>query len=79
MNKKSFKLIRLYVSYSSYHPTRKPVPQSETKSKTSKSQEVQWGYPGITGPEHWGDLSKDYELSKNGKEQSPDQYLFHWS
>ena len=45
--------------------------QSETQSKTSKPQEVQWSYAGITGPEHWGDLSKDYELSKNGKEQSP--------
>ena len=44
--------------------------QSETQSKTSKSQEVQWGYTGITGPEHWGDLSKDYKLSKAGKEQS---------
>ena len=44
--------------------------QSETQSKTSKSQEVQWGYTGKTGPEHWGDLSKDYKLSKAGKEQS---------
>ena len=44
--------------------------QSETQSKTSKSQEVQWGYTGKTGPEHWGDRSKDYKLSKAGKEQS---------
>lgn len=44
--------------------------QSETQSKTSKSQEVQWGYTGKTAPEHWGDLSKDYKLSKAGKEQS---------
>ena len=44
--------------------------QSETQSKSSKPQEVQWSYAGITGPEHWGDLSKDYKLSKAGKEQS---------
>ena len=44
--------------------------QSETQSKTSKPQEVQWSYTGITGPEHWGDLSKDYKLSKADKEQS---------
>ena len=44
--------------------------QSETQSKTSKPQEVQWSYAGITGPEHWGDLSKDYKLSKADKEQS---------
>ena len=69
MNKKSFKLIGLL---SLIAATILLVScQSETKSKTSKSQEVQWGYTGITGPEHWGDLSKDYELSKNGKEQSP--------
>ena len=44
--------------------------QSETQSKTSKPQEVQWSYAGITSPEHWGDLSKDYKLSKADKEQS---------
>ena len=44
--------------------------QSETQSKTSKPQEVQWSYAGITGPEHWGDLSKDYKLSKADKEHS---------
>ena len=29
------------------------------------------GYTGITRPEHWGELSNDYEISKKGKEQSP--------
>ena len=69
MNKKSFKLIGLLSLIAA--TILLVACQSETKSKTSKSQEVQWGYTGITGPEHWGDLSKDYELSKNGKEQSP--------
>lgn len=62
MNKKSFKLIGLLSLIAA--TILLVACQSETKSKTSKSQEVQWGYTGITGPEHWGDLSKDYELSK---------------
>lgn len=61
MNKKSFKLIGLLSLIAA--TILLVACQSETKSKTSKSQEVQWGYTGITGPEHWGDLSKDYELS----------------
>lgn len=32
---------------------------------------VHWTYEGEEGPEHWGDLSKDYELCKTGLEQSP--------
>jgi carbonic anhydrase len=30
-----------------------------------------WDYSGDIGPEHWGDLSPDYALCKNGKHQSP--------
>ncbi len=30
-----------------------------------------WGYSGDVGPEHWGGLSPDYALCKNGKQQSP--------
>ena len=68
MNKKSFKLIGLLSLIAA--TILLVACQSETKSETSKSQEVQWGYTGITGPEHWGDLSKDYKLSKADKEQS---------
>jgi carbonic anhydrase len=32
---------------------------------------VHWTYEGEEGPEHWGDLSQDYELCKIGQEQSP--------
>ena len=69
MNKKSFKLIGLVALVAS--TVLLVACQSETKTKNSKSKDVQWGYTGSTGPDHWGDLSKDYELSKNGKEQSP--------
>ena len=69
MNKKSFKLIRLVALVAS--TVLLVACQSETKTENSKSKDVQWGYTGSTGPDHWGDLSKDYELSKNGKEQSP--------
>jgi len=30
-----------------------------------------WSYSGNTGPSHWGDLSKKYEMCKIGKNQSP--------
>ncbi|MGT2907750.1 carbonic anhydrase [Streptococcus dentiloxodontae] len=41
------------------------------QSKSTASKEVKWGYTGSTGPEHWAELSEDYELSRDGKEQSP--------
>ena len=69
MNKKSFKLIGLVALVAS--TILLVACQSDTKTESSKSKDVQWGYTGSTGPDHWGDLSKDYELSKNGKEQSP--------
>ena len=69
MNKKSFKLIGLVALVAS--TILLVACQSDTKTENSKSKDVQWGYTGSTGPDHWGDLSKDYELSKNGKEQSP--------
>ena len=28
-------------------------------------------YEGATGPNHWGDLSTDWEFAKTGKSQSP--------
>ena len=69
MNKKSFKLIGLLSLIAA--TILLVACQSDTKNESSKSKDVQWGYTGATGPDHWGDLSKDYELSKNGKEQSP--------
>jgi len=33
--------------------------------------EVHWGYHGETGPAHWGDLSADFHMCKDGKSQTP--------
>lgn len=33
--------------------------------------ESAWTYEGATGPEHWGDLKKEYVLCKTGQSQSP--------
>jgi len=30
-----------------------------------------WGYSGHEGPEHWGELSADYKMCSEGKNQSP--------
>jgi carbonic anhydrase len=32
---------------------------------------IHWGYSGHGGPEHWGELSKDYQMCLIGKNQSP--------
>lgn len=32
---------------------------------------VHWSYEGEEGPDHWGDLSHDFELCKMGQQQSP--------
>lgn len=39
--------------------------------KNAKSHEPKWGYTGATSPEHWWELSDDYKISHDGKEQSP--------
>ncbi len=40
-----------------------------TEEKTHDA--VHWGYEGKIGPEHWGDISPDFCLCKEGKKQSP--------
>ena len=35
------------------------------------THEVHWGYEGEEGPEHWADLSPEYTLCRDGREQSP--------
>lgn len=30
-----------------------------------------WGYSGHEGPEHWGNLSRDFEMCSKGRNQSP--------
>ena len=32
---------------------------------------VHWGYHGDIGPAHWGDLSPDFHMCKDGKSQTP--------
>ena len=39
--------------------------------KEAHEHAAEWGYEGATGPEHWGDLSPEYRLAKEGKNQSP--------
>jgi carbonic anhydrase len=37
----------------------------------STSKHPNWGYSGDSGPEHWAELTEDYKLCSEGKNQSP--------
>jgi carbonic anhydrase len=39
--------------------------------KSEKPHAAEWGYSGEIGPTHWGELSPEYALAKDGKRQSP--------
>jgi carbonic anhydrase len=41
------------------------------KKEKQKPHAADWGYSGATGPSHWGELSLQYVLAKDGKRQSP--------
>ncbi len=39
--------------------------------EVERSHSAEWSYEGQTGPDHWGDLTPQYVLAKNGRRQSP--------
>ena len=51
------------------HHGEKQGHHADKKDKTD--HDVAWSYEGATGPEHWGHLSPDYALCKDGQSQSP--------
>jgi carbonic anhydrase len=40
-------------------------------SKSEHQHAVEWGYQGKTGPAHWGELSPEFHMAKDGRKQSP--------
>lgn len=40
-------------------------------TSSSVPAKAEWSYTGDNGPSHWGDLSPDYAMAKDGREQSP--------
>jgi len=40
-------------------------------SASASEKSVHWGYQGAEGPEHWGELSPDFSLCADGRNQSP--------
>jgi carbonic anhydrase len=45
--------------------------KSKDDTKIAETKHVPWSYEGKTGSEHWGELSTEFILCKNGAEQSP--------
>jgi len=44
---------------------------SEHGETSGHAEQAHWGYKGENGPSEWGDLSADYVLCAEGKQQSP--------
>lgn len=40
-------------------------------SATYAAEGHHWGYSGTNGPEHWGEITKEYTLCASGKNQTP--------
>src|SRR5689334_8382073 len=40
-------------------------------SSPARATSVNWGYIGKAGPEHWGELSREYQLCGIGRQQTP--------
>lgn len=50
----------------------KEVKKTETKNEAkTKHEATHWGYSGLMGPSHWGDLDKSFLTCKEGQSQSP--------
>lgn len=48
-----------------------PSPAEPSTAEPTAAEPPHWTYAGETGPEHWADLSPDWAIARDGKEQSP--------
>jgi carbonic anhydrase len=48
-----------------------PAPTFGVTSTPTTPAAAHWSYEGEDGPDHWGELSGDYELCETGTQQSP--------
>lgn len=46
-------------------------PQGQNPRPVSTTWRTRWSYEGAAGPEHWGDLDRQYAPCKDGTKQSP--------
>lgn len=44
---------------------------SNCVTSPARATSVRWGYIGKAGPEHWGELSPEFQLCQIGKQQTP--------
>ena len=44
---------------------------NDATDHSEQDEKPHWGYTGEIGPAHWADLSEEWKLARDGKEQSP--------
>ncbi|WP_288843948.1 carbonic anhydrase family protein, partial [uncultured Deefgea sp.] len=47
------------------------VTPANEKPHKAKHDPLHWSYEGETGPSHWGDMKSEFNLCRDGKQQSP--------
>ncbi len=53
------------------HSPNLTIPAPTAKGAPGHGQEGHWTYSGSTGPEHWGELKKEFSVASHGTRQSP--------
>ncbi len=53
------------------HSPNLTIPAPTAKEARGHGHEVHWTYSGSTGPEHWGELKKEFSVASHGTRQSP--------
>lgn len=70
--KKQFCTLALLTLFSMTGYATEPDRHGSSKhAASSGGHAVHWAYTGYEGPDRWGELSQDYQLCKEGKNQSP--------
>lgn len=64
-------VLLVFMTLSSCGPGSHHDAETVVEAEHETDGEAHWGYSGEKGPEHWGDLSENFALCRDGVEQSP--------